>query len=61
MKRKAKYDYAFKLECAKIVFEKYYSCEAFSKQKAFLSKTFVNGLVFIKNMFVVRKKSKLYY
>ena len=33
MRRKVKYDYAFKLECVKLVLEKHYSCEAVSKQK----------------------------
>jgi len=33
MERKVKYDYAFKLECVKLVLEKHYSCNAISKQK----------------------------
>jgi transposase len=31
MERKVKYDYAFKLECVKLVLEKHYSCEAVSR------------------------------
>lgn len=33
MERKVKYDYAFKLECVKLVLEKHYSCNHVSKQK----------------------------
>ena len=33
MERKVKYDYAFKLECVKLVLEKHYSCGSVSKQK----------------------------
>jgi transposase len=33
MERKVKYDYAFKLECVKLVLEKHYSFELVSKQK----------------------------
>ena len=33
MGRKVKYDYAFKLECVKLVLESHYSAEAVSKQK----------------------------
>ena len=33
MERKVKYDYAFKLECVKLVLEKHFSIEAVSKQK----------------------------
>ena len=33
MERKVKYDYAFKLECVKLVLEKYYSCNYVSNQK----------------------------
>ena len=33
MERKVKYDYAFKLECVKLVLEKYYSFELVSKQR----------------------------
>ena len=33
MKRKVKYDYAFKLECVELVLEKHYSKEAVSKLK----------------------------
>ena len=33
MERKVKYDYAFKLECVKLVLEKHYSCNYVSKQK----------------------------
>jgi len=33
MKRKVKYDYAFKLECVKLVLEKHYSTIVVSKQK----------------------------
>jgi transposase len=33
MERKVKYDYAFKLECVKLVLEKHYSFELVSKQR----------------------------
>lgn len=33
MERKVRYDYAFKLECVKLVLEKYYSCNYVSNQK----------------------------
>jgi transposase len=33
MERKVKYDYAFKLECVKLVLEKHYSCNYVSHQK----------------------------
>jgi transposase len=33
MERKVRYDYAFKLECVKLVLEKYYSCNYVSHQK----------------------------
>ena len=33
MERKVKYDYAFKLECVKLVLEKHYSCNYVSTQK----------------------------
>ena len=33
MERKVKYDYAFKLECVKLVLEKHYSCDFVSSQK----------------------------
>lgn len=33
MERKVKYDYAFKLECVKLVISKHYSCEYVSKLK----------------------------
>jgi transposase len=33
MERKVKYDYAFKLECVKLVVEQHHSCEVVSKQK----------------------------
>ena len=33
MERKVKYDYAFKLECVKLVLEKHYSCNYVSNQK----------------------------
>jgi transposase len=33
MERKVKYDYAFKLECVKLVLEKHYSCNDVSNQK----------------------------
>jgi len=33
MERKVKYDYAFKLECVKLVLEKHYSCNHVSNQK----------------------------
>ena len=33
MERKVKYDYAFKLECVKLVLEKHYSCNYVSAQK----------------------------
>jgi transposase len=33
MERKVKYDYAFKLECVKLVLEKHYSCNTVSNQK----------------------------
>ncbi len=33
MERKVKYDYAFKLECVKLVVEKYYSCNYVSIEK----------------------------
>lgn len=33
MERKVKYDYAFKLECVKLVLEKHYSCGLVSEQK----------------------------
>ena len=33
MERKVKYDYAFKLECVKLVLESHYSCESVSKEK----------------------------
>lgn len=33
MERKVKYDYAFKLECVKLVLEKHYSCDYVSLQK----------------------------
>jgi transposase len=33
MERKIKYDYAFKLECVKLVLEKYYSCNYISIEK----------------------------
>ena len=38
MERKVKYDYAFKLECVKLVLEKHYSCNYVSNQKG-LSKS----------------------
>ena len=34
MERKVKYDYAFKLECVKLVLEKHYSCNYVSNQKS---------------------------
>jgi transposase len=34
MERKVKYDYAFKLECVKLVIEQYYSCESVSNEKS---------------------------
>ena len=33
MERKVKYDYAFKLECIKLIIEQDHSCETVSKQK----------------------------
>jgi transposase len=33
MERKVKYDYKFKLECLKLILEKHYSFELFSKEK----------------------------
>ena len=33
MERKVKYDYAFKIECVKLIMEQDYSCESVSKQK----------------------------
>jgi transposase len=33
MERKVKYDYAFKLECVKLVLEKHYSCSSVCNQK----------------------------
>jgi transposase len=33
MERKVKYDYAFKLECVKLVLEKHYSCSYVSTEK----------------------------
>jgi transposase-like protein len=33
MERKVKYDYAFKLECVKLVLEKCYSCNYVSVEK----------------------------
>ena len=33
MERKVKYDYAFKVECVKLVLEKHYSCNYVSNQK----------------------------
>jgi hypothetical protein len=33
MERKVKYDYAFKLECVKLVLEKHYSCNYVSNQR----------------------------
>ena len=33
MERKVKYDYAFKLECVKLVLESHYSCKSVSKEK----------------------------
>jgi transposase len=44
MERKVKYDYAFKLECVKLVLEKHYSCNYVSNQKDQMNLTFVNGL-----------------
>jgi transposase len=33
MERKVRYDYAFKLECVKLVLEKHYSCNMFQIKK----------------------------
>ena len=33
MERKVKYDYAFKIECVKLIIEQVHSCESVSKQK----------------------------
>jgi transposase-like protein len=63
MERKVKYDYAFKLECVKLVLEKCYSCNYVSVEKGIEIKPSQMDWVYKvlwSHWFVAAEESKLF-